>query len=166
MKAEATGTLPEKYLKALACVFDENPLAVYRRTHETPAGRAERAEDLKALRSLGFAREGRDGDLESVGGEIAAPPGMTLLGLPVRRIELNGMIGDVNAMYVTRFDAGVTVDQVVKAARLEMDRASYDRYKLREYSRLIGNNPYTDLSLNDRGGSGVELVCHVQGTPD
>ncbi|RYE55022.1 MAG: hypothetical protein EOP20_11005, partial [Hyphomicrobiales bacterium] len=30
MKAEATGTLPEKYLKALACVFDENPLAVYR----------------------------------------------------------------------------------------------------------------------------------------
>ncbi|PXA96649.1 hypothetical protein DMC47_16920, partial [Nostoc sp. 3335mG] len=61
--------LPDNYLKALACVFDENPLVAYRRTHETPAGRAERAEDLKALRALGFAREGRDGDLETVGGE-------------------------------------------------------------------------------------------------
>ncbi|PXA96648.1 hypothetical protein DMC47_16915 [Nostoc sp. 3335mG] len=76
------------------------------------------------------------------------------------------MIGDVNAMYVTRFDAGVTADQVVKAARLELDRKFYDRYKSRRYSRLIGNNPYTAFFMNDRNASGIVLVCHVQGTPD
>lgn len=120
--AGAVEKLPEKYLKAFTCNFDENPLIAAERYHGTPAGRAERARDLTLLRSLGFAREGRDGDLESAGGRIAAPPGVTILGLPVRFLELNGLIGDANAMYVTTFDKGVTVGQVVKAARLTLDR--------------------------------------------
>ena len=164
-----TGTikaLPAKYIKALTCDFDENPIAAATRYHATPAGRAERADDLTMLRSLGFAREARDGDLESVGGKIAAPSGLTILSLPVGFVEINGMIGDANAMYVTTFDKGVTVDQVVKAARLEMDRASYNKYKIRHYSRRVGSNPYTEIYLDDRGGGNAVLVCQVQSTPD
>lgn len=164
--SQSIRTLPEKYMKAFACVFDENPLAAYERYHGTPAGRAERADDLKALRSLGFSREARDGDLESVGGKIPAPPGLTLFGLPVWSVRINGMIGDANSMYITTFDDRVTVDQVVKAARLDLDRKSYDRYRMRHYSRLIGNNPHTELSLDDVGDGEVALVCQIQSTPD
>jgi len=157
--------LPEKYVRAFSCSFDENPIAAAERHRGTTAGRAERADDLRSLRSLGFGREGRDGDLESVGGRIAAPSGLTILGLPVRFLEINGMIGDVNSMYVTTFGNGVTVDQVVRAARLELDRRTYDRYGIRHYSRRIGRDPYIDLSLNDRGGGDILLVCRVQSTP-
>ena len=157
---------PPKYLHAFSCDFDENPLTAAERQQGTPAGRAERKADLAVLRSLEFKREGRDGDLESVGGKIAAPAGLTILGLPVQSVEINGMIGDANSMYVTTFDYHVTVDQVVKAARLTMDRKSYDKYKIRHYSRQIDDKPYTNLYLDDRGGSNALLVCQVQSTPD
>jgi hypothetical protein len=164
--ADTIKDLPGKYIKAFTCDFDENPITAARRYHGTPAGRAERAHDLTLLKSLGFEREGRDGDLESVGGKIAAPPGLTILGLPVRFLEINGMIGDANSMYATTFDRGVTVDQVVQAARLEMDRESYDKYKIRHYSKRVGGNPYTDVYLDDRGSGNALLVCQVQSTPD
>ncbi len=95
-----------------------------------------------------------------------APPGLTVLGLPVRFLELNGMIGDANSMFVTTFAKGVTVGQVVRAARLDLDQKSYKQYKLRHYSRHISNEPVTDLSLDDRGGGNAMLICQVQGTPD
>lgn len=118
MIAEPTGVgaaqaIPEKYIKAFTCNFDENPIAAAERHRGTPAGRAERAGDLTLLRSLGFERESRSFGLESVGGKIAAPPGLTILGLPVRFLEINGMVGDANSMFVTTFDKGVAVDQVV-----------------------------------------------------
>lgn len=158
--------LPAQYIDAFACKFDENPLAAYERYHGTPAGRAARAEDLAALRSLGFAREAHDGDLESVGGQIPAPPGLTLLGLPVRFLQINGMIGDTNALYVTTFASNVTVDQVTKAARLQFNEKSYRNYKIRHYSRLISRTPHTELSLDDRGGDNAVLACQIQATPD
>jgi hypothetical protein len=105
---ESGRTLPAKYIKAFMCEFDENPLAAANRFHRTRGARAERAADLTSLRSLGFKRESRDGDLESVGGKIAAPPGLTILGLPVRSLGINGMIGDTNALYATTFADGVT----------------------------------------------------------
>lgn len=163
---ESGTSLPAKYIKAFMCEFDENPIAAADRVHKTPGGRAERARDLTMLRSLGFKRESRDGDLESVGGKIAAPPGFTILGLPVRSLEINGIIGDTNALYVTAFADGVSVAQVVKAARLEMDRASYAKYKIRHYSRRVGNNPYIDAYLDDRGGGNALLSCQIQSTPD
>lgn len=163
---ESGRTLPAKYIKAFMCEFDENPVAAANRLHKTPGGRAERAGDLTLLRSLGFKRETRDGDLESVGGKIAAPPGLTILGLPVRSLEINGMIGDTNALYVTTFAEGVTVAQVVKAARLEMNRAFYTKYKIRHYSRRVEENPYVDSYLDDRGGSNATLSCKIQSTPD
>lgn len=158
--------LPERYINAFTCDFDENSVAAARRQQGTPAGCAERAADLMLLRSLGFNREGRDGNLDSVGGKIGAPHGLSILGLPVRFLEINGMMGDANAMYVTTFANGVTVDQVVRAARLDMDRERYRKYRIRYYSRRIGSNPYTNLFLNDRGGGNAVLVCHVQSTPD
>ena len=164
--SQAVQSLPDKYLRAFACVFDENPVAAFDRYHRTPAGRAERAGDLTALRSLGFDRQGRDGSLASLGGRIAASTGLTILGLPVRSLELNGMIGDANAMYVTTFANGVTVDQVVTAARLEMDRASYRNYNIRHYSRRVSVSPPVNVYLDDRGGSRTVLVCQVQSTPD
>ncbi|WP_420139021.1 hypothetical protein [Sphingomonas sp.] len=160
--------LPPKYINAFMCNLDENPIAAYKRYHGTPAGRAARAEDLTALRSLGFSREGRDGDLESVGGKIPAPLGMTLFGLPVRSVEINGMIGDANAMYVTTFASHVTVDQVTKSARLQFDERAYRNYKVRFYSRMIARTPYTELYLDDlpdRNGGDAMLVCHIQSTP-
>ena len=162
----ASKNLPARYVKALSCDFDENPIAAVQTYHSTAAGRAERARDVTLLKSLGFTREGRDGDLESVGGEIRAPAGLTVLGLPVRSVELNGMIGDANAMYVTVFDNGVTVDQTVKAARLQMDPESYRKYRIRHYSRRVAGNPYTELYLDDRGGGTATLVCQIKGTPD
>lgn len=162
----AVNRLPPQYIKAFACDFDENPLAAYARYHETPAGRAARAEDLAALRSLGFAREGLNDDLESVGGQIPAPAGMTLFGLPVRSLEINGMIGDTNALYVTTFASNVTVDQVAKAARLQFDEKSYRHYKMRYYSRLISRTPHTELSLDDGGDGNAVLACQIQSTPD
>ena len=162
----AAQAIPEKYMKAFTCNFDENPIAAAERRYGTPAGRAERAGDLTSLRLLGFEREGRNGDLESVGGKIAAPPGLTILGLPVRFLEINGMVGDANSMFVTTFDKGVAVDQVVKAARLEMDRDAYNKYKMHHYSRRVGSNPYINVYLDDRGGGNALLVCQVQSTPD
>ena len=164
--AVASKSLQAKYVKALSCDFDENPVAAVRTYHEAAAGRAERAHDVTLLKSLGFTREGRDGDLATVGGKIPAPPGLTVLGLPVRSVELNGMIGDANAMYVTAFQNGVTVSQVVKAARLQMDAQSYRKYQIRHYSRTIGNTPTTELYLDDRGGDTATLVCQIKGTPD
>lgn len=164
--AGAIQHLPAKYIDAFACNFDENPLAAYARYHGTPAGRAARAADLAALRSLGFAREGLDGDLESVGGQIPAPAGLTLFGLPVRLLEINGMIGDTNALYVTTFASNVAVDQVTKAARLQFDEKSYRHYKMRYYSRWISRTPHTELSLDDRGGGNPVLACQIQSTPD
>ena len=165
-RTESGRTLPAKYIKAFMCEFEENPVAAANRIHMTPGGRAERAGDLALLRSLGFKRESRDGDLESVGGKIAAPPGLTILGLPVRYLEINGMIGDQNALYATTFADGVTVAQVVKAARLEMNRAFYTKYKIRHYSRRVASNPYIDSYLDDRGGSNAMLSCKIQSTPD
>lgn len=162
----ASKNLPARYVKALSCDFDENPIAAVQTYYRTAAGRAERARDVTLLKSLGFTREGRDGDLESVGGKIRAPAGLTVLGLPVRSVELNGMIGDANAMYVTVFDNGVTVDQTVKAARLQMDPESYRKYRIRHYSRRVAGNPYTELYLDDRGGGTATLVCQIKGTPD
>lgn len=159
-------SLPAKYVKALSCDFDQNPIAAVQAYHKTAAGRVERAHDVTLLKSLGFTREGRDGDLESVGGKIAAPSGLTVLGLPVRSVELNGMIGDANAMYVTVFDDGVTVDEVVKAARLQMDLQSYRKYKIRHYGRDVASTPSTQLYLDDRGGGNAKLVCQIKGTPD
>ena len=156
---------PDKYMNAFACVFDENPIAAAERTRGTPAGRAERARDLTTLRSLGFSREARDYGLESVGGKITAPPGLTILGLPVRFLELNGMVGGTNAMYVTTFDKSVTVDRVVKAARLELDRDMFNNYQMRHYSRRVGSKPFTELTLDDRGSGIAVLVCQVQSTP-
>lgn len=158
--------LPAKYISAFACDFDENPLAAYRRTHGTQAGRAERASDLMSLRSLGFDREGRNGGQDSMAGKITAPPGLTILGLPVLSLEIAGMVGDVNAMFVTTFDQGVSVDQIARAARLEFDRASFTKYKTRYYSRKVGGSPFTRLSLSDRGRANTELVCVFRGTPD
>ena len=162
----ANQNLPAKYVKALSCDFDENPTAAAQTYPRTATGRAERARDVTLLKSLGFTREARDGYLESVGGKIPAPAGLTVLGLPVRSVELNGMIGDANAMYVTVFDNGVTVDQTVKAARLQMDLQSYRKYKIRHYSRRVASNPYTELYLDDRGGGTATLVCQINGTPD
>ena len=159
-------SLPAKYIKAFTCDFDENPIAAANRFQKTPGARAEREVDLTVLRSLGFKRESRDGDLESVGGKIAAPPGFTIFGLPVQSLEINGMIGDTNALYVTTFADGVTVGQVVKAARLEMDRGRYTKYKIRHYSRRVGNNPKIDAYLDDRGGNSALLSCQIQSTPD
>lgn len=164
--AGAAKGLPDKYLKAFTCDFDENPIAAARKAHGTPAGRAERAHDLAVLRSLGFAREGRDGDLESAGGRIAATPGLTILGLPVRFLEINGMIGDANAMYVTTFAKSVSVDRVVAAAGLQLDRDAFRKYKMRHYSRRVGSSPPIESYLDDRGGSSAVLVCQVQSTPD
>jgi len=164
--SEFVQELPERYIRAFTCDFDENPITSARRHRGTSADRAERAGDLALLRSLGFGRGGRSFDLDSLGGQIAAPPGLTILGLPVRFLEINGMIGDPNAMYVTTFGAGVTVDQVVTAARLGLNRDLYDRYRIRHYRRRVGNTPYTNLHLDDRGGATARLVCHVQTTPD
>lgn len=164
--SQSVGSLPEKYLNAFACVFDENPLAAFERYHRTPAGHAERASDLTTLRSLGFDKQGSDGNLASLGGKIAGPPGLTIFGLPVRSLELNGMIGDANAIYVTTFAKGVAVTQIVGAARLEMDRTSYRKYKIRHYARRVGDSPSVDVYLDDRGGSDAKLVCQVQSTPD
>ncbi|MFV0625503.1 hypothetical protein ACBY01_16025 [Sphingomonas sp. ac-8] len=164
--SRSVGSLPDKYVKAFACVFDQNPMAAFEKYHRTPAGRAERASDLTTLRSLGFDKRGSDGDLPSLGGKIAAPSGLTIFGLPVRSLELNGMIGDANAMYVTTFARGITVAQIVGAARLEMDHASYRRYRIRHYSRRVGDSPPIDVYLDDRGGSDAKLVCQVQSTPD
>ena len=158
--------IPEKYIKAFTCDFEENPAVAAERYHKTTAGRAERAVDLTLLQSLGFKREGRDGDLESVGGQISAPSGLTIFGLPVRFLEISGMIGDVNSMYVTTFDKSVTVSQVVKAASLQLDRKSYDRYRMRHYDRRVGNLPYVNLYLDDRGSGNASLVCQIQSTPD
>jgi hypothetical protein len=173
-KSDRTENIPDypasvfstKYIDVFTCDFDENPIASHQRQHGTPAGRAERASDLAVLRSLGFEREGRDGDLESVGGKIAAPPALTILNLPVQSLEINGMIGDANAMYVTTFGKGVTVKQVVAAARLEMDRESFRKYGMRHYSRRISSNPHIEIYLDDRGGNNALLVCQVQSTPD
>lgn len=164
--SETVKSLPTNYVRAFACDFDENAIVAWERYHKTPAGRAKRTGDLKPLRSLGFDRDAHDGDLESLGGKITAPPGLTILGLPVRFLGLNGMIGDANSMYVTTFAKGVAVSQVVRAARLEMDQKRYNRYKIRHYSRRIGSNPYTELSLDDEGGGNAELICQVQSTPD
>ncbi|WP_133030455.1 hypothetical protein [Sphingomonas sp. PP-CE-1G-424] len=164
--AVASKNLPAKYVKALSCDFDEKLTTAVQTYHKTEAGRAERARDVTLLKSLGFTREGRDGDLESVGGKIAAPSGLTVLGLPVRSVELNGMIGDANAMYVTVFDNGVTVNQAVNAARLQIDFQSYKKYKIRHYSRGLASNPYAQLYLDDRGGGNATLVCQIKGTPD
>jgi len=164
--AEAGRALPAKYVKAFMCDFDENPIAAADRIHKTQAGRAERAGDLTMLRALGFRRESQGGDLESVGGKIAAPPGLTILGLPVSALEINGMIGDYNALYVTTFADGVSVAQVVNAARLEMNRASFAKYKIRHYSRRVGTNPVIDTYLDERGGRNALLSCQVQSTPD
>lgn len=158
--------LPAKYLRAFACDFDENPLAAYERTRGTPAGRAERASELTLLRSLGFDREGRNGGQDSLGGKIAARPGLTILGLPVRSLEIAGMVGDVNAMFVTTFDQGVSVAQIARAARLEFDRKTFVRYKTRYYSRQVGTNPPIRISLDDRGSADTVLVCQFWGTPD
>ena len=158
--------LPGRYVNAFTCIFDENPIAAARRQRGTLEGAAERAGDLTLLRSLGFDRESRSGGLESVGGRIMAPPGLTILGLPVRFLEINGMIGDPNSMYVTTFDDGVTVDQVVKAARLDMDRDLNRKYGLRHYRRRVGSDPSINVFLDDRGGSHARLVCHVRSTPD
>jgi len=158
--------LPGRYLNAFACNFEENPLVVAQRYRAAPGARNERARDLALLKSLGFDREGRDGDLESAGGTIAASPGLTILGLPARFLELNGLIGDANAMYVTTFDAGVTVEQVVRAAGLSLDRERYNKYKVRHYSRRVGRDPFIDVSLSDRGGANAVLLCRVQSTPD
>jgi hypothetical protein len=81
-------------------------------------------------------------------------------------LELNGMIGDANAMYVTVFDDGVTVDDVVKAARLKMDLQSYRKYKIRHSGREVASAPTTQLYLDDRGGGNAKLVCQIKGTPD
>ena len=159
-------TLPAKYVHAFMCTFAENPIAATKRVHGTAAGRAERAGDLTVLRSLGFRREARDGDLASVGGKITAPPGLTIFGLPVRSLELNGMLGDANALYVTTFADGVAVAQVAKAAGLAMNRASFSKYKIRHYSRRVGNSPYIEAYLDDRGGSNATFSCQVQSTPD
>lgn len=159
-------SLPAKYVRALSCNFDQNPIAAVQTYHVTAGGRSERAHDVTLLKSLGFTREGRDGGLESVGGKIAAPSGLTVLGLPVRSLELNGMIGDANAMYVTVFDDRVTVDEVVKAARLQMDLQSYRKYKIRHFGREVVSAPSTQLYLDDRGGGNAKLVCQVKGTPD
>ncbi|WP_146168641.1 hypothetical protein [Sphingomonas sp. PP-CE-3G-477] len=164
--AVASKNLPTKYVKALSCDFDEKPTSAVQSYHKTAAGRAERARDVTLLKSLGFTREGRDGDLESVGGKITAPSGLTVLGLPTESAELNGMIGDANAMYVTVFGNGVTVKQVVKAARLQADFESYKKYKIRHYSKRVAGNPSTQLYLDDRGGDNVTLVCQINGTPD
>lgn len=165
MKPSAT-RLPGKYVKAFACVFDENPITASERTRGTPAGRAERAHDLTTLRSLGFTREARDYGLETIGGKITAPPGLTILGLPVRFLELNGMVGGTNALYVTTFDKSVSVDQVVKAARLELDRGMFKKYQMRHYSRNVGSNPFTQVTLDDEGSGIAVLACQVQATPD
>ncbi len=166
-KPAQTGTaLPADYVKAFMCVFDTDPVASANRYHGTPDGRAARARDLKVLRSLGFTREGRDGDLESAGGKIAAPSGTRIFGLPVRSLELNGIIGDVNAMYVTTFDQSVTPAQVVKAANLQMDRSLFVKYRMRHYSRRVGTSPYVTAFLDDRGGSTFSFTCQVQSTPD
>lgn len=101
-----------------------------------------------------------------MGGKIATPPALTLLNLPVQFVEINGMIGDANAMYVTTFGKGVTVEQVVRAARLEIDRDSFRKYNIRHYSRRIGSNPHIEIYLDDRGGDNAVLVCQVQSTPD
>ncbi|SFO46375.1 hypothetical protein SAMN05428984_4404 [Sphingomonas sp. OK281] len=162
----ASSSLPAKYVKALSCNFDQNPIAAVQTYHTTAAGRAERAHDVTLLKALGFTREARDGDLMSVGGKIPAPSGLNVLGLPVRSLELNGMIGDANAMYVTVFDDGVTVDDVVKAARLKMDLQSYRKYKIRHYGREVASAPTTQLYLDDRGGGNAKLVCQIKGTPD
>jgi hypothetical protein len=162
----AGARLPERYANAFTCVFDENPIDAARRQRGTLEGGAERADDLALLRSLGFDRRGRSGGLESVGGRIIAPPGLTILGLPVRFLEINGMIGDLNAMYVTTFDDGVAVDQVVRAARLDMDRDLNRRYGLRHYRRRVGSDPSVDIFLDDRRNGPARLVCHVRSTPD
>ena len=154
------GMLPAKYVKAFMCEFDENPTAAADRLRNTPGG------DLTLLRSLGFAREARDFGLDSVGGTIVAPPGTTVFGLPVKSLEINGMIGDYNALYVTRFADQVSVGQVVSAARLTLDRASFRKYKSRYYNRQIGKSPYTVLKLLDRGSGDAQLTCQVRSTPD
>jgi hypothetical protein len=159
-------SLPTKYVKALSCDFDQNPIAAVQTYHKTAAGRAERSHDVTLLKSLGFTREGRDGDLESVGGKIPAPSGLNVLGLPVQSLELNGMIGDANAMYVTVFDDRVTVNEVVKVARLQMDLQAYKKYKIRHYGREIAGTPSTQLYLDDRGTGNAKLVCQIRGTPD
>ncbi|RZI60649.1 MAG: hypothetical protein EOP94_01365 [Zymomonas sp.] len=158
--------LPAKYLKALSCDFDEKPIAAVQTYYHTAAGRAERARDVPLLKSLGFTREGRDGDLESVGGKIAPTSGLTVLGLSVRSVELNGMIGDGNAMYVTVFDDGVTVDQVVKAARLRIDLQLYKKYKIRHYSRGVASSPSQQLYLDDQRGGAYAVWGRVAGGRD
>jgi hypothetical protein len=163
---EGNKTLPARYVKAFMCEFDENPIAVADRFHKTPGGRAERARDLALLKSFGFPREARDFGLDSVGGKIAAPSGTTVFGLPVQSLEINGMIGDYNALYVTRFADQVSVNQVVSAARLTMDRVSFAKYKTRYYNRRIGSNPHTILKLNGQGSGNAQLTCQVQTTPD
>ena len=163
---ESGGRLPTKYIRALMCEFDENPIAAATRFHETPGGRAERAADLKLLKGLGFDRDARDYGLDTLGGRIAAQPGLLIFGLPVQSVEIAGMIGDTNPFYVTTFADKVTVAQVVNAAHLTMDRTSYTKYGTRYYSRRIGDNPSTNLFLNDRGGKNVMLTCRIRSTPD
>ncbi|KQO12921.1 hypothetical protein [Sphingomonas sp. Leaf242] len=58
------------------------------------------------------------------------------------------MIGDANAPYVTVFDDGVTVQQVVTAALLQMDFQFYKKEKIRHYSRGVSSAPSTQLVLN------------------
>lgn len=164
--AASGGTLPAKYMKAFMCEFDENPNAAARRFRATPGGRVERAGDLTRLRSLGFKREARNFGLDSVGGAIPAPTGTMAFGLPVESLEINGMIGDYNALYVTKFGNQVSVSQLVAAASLTMDRASFAKYGNRYYSRLIGMNPYTVLKLYDRGSGVAQLTCEINSTPD
>jgi hypothetical protein len=101
--AVASKILPAKYVKALSCDFDKKPAAAVQTYHQTTAGRAERERQVTLLKSLGFMREGRDPDLKSVCGKIALPAGLKVHGLPVQSVELNGMIGDANAMYITGF---------------------------------------------------------------
>ncbi len=163
---EISTVLPSEYIRAFMCVFDGDPIALANRYHGTQDGRAARARDLKLLRALGFTREGRDGELDSSGGRVPGPSGTRIFGLPVRSLELNGMIGDANALYVTTFDQGVTVAQVVEAANLKMDRSLFARYKMRHYSRRVGSSPYVNAFLDDRGGSTVSFTCQVQSTPD
>lgn len=158
--------IPAKYMKAFLCEFDENPDVSARRLRATPGGHAERARDLTLLRSLGFSREARNFGLDSVGGKIATPAGTKVLGLPVESLEINGMIGDYNALYVTSFTNQISVSQVVAAANLSMDRASFIKYGNRYYSRLIGTSPHAVLKLFDRGNGNAQLTCEINSTPD
>jgi hypothetical protein len=164
--AVASKNLPANYVKALSCDFDEKLAAAVQTYHHMTAGRAEREPKVTLLKSLGFMREGRDGDLESVGGKIALPAGLSVHGLPPQSVESNGAIGDANAMHITVFADSVAVNEIAKATHLQIDFESRSKYKLRHYSREVSNNPFTQLYLDDRIGGHATLVCQFKGTPD